>query len=725
MADFGVDVGLIGGKTGTAAELVMELEKVCVPDSDAGLFAQLWVDANSKRQSDEEYDHQLIEEGVLEFLRFALQHEDPKWRLVGIRVAVTFLYMPDVVSWLRNLAFAEIVVMISLPHEGDDYEADELAEIQTEGQALAAEVFNLLADNALFYQSLVCSSVLVFLSTCLTDPALHNNYRVHELVTRCMRKLAQPQNVQILEAESIDYILATYFKGIDLKQPKSDVRDYDVKFQDWTWRLKSVANATHVITAMTKEGYVVPVDLTRILTTCKEIACVPLWMEFIRLLFWKCKSSNNVLADCKEASPDGDAETTVEILSNLWNNQVLVMYHELQQGEFDANIFATFCKHQLGHPIADDDVEQKNTEVYRLVCFLNSLFLLFAPVPELRRSLQKFKVSNLHLAFQLKGDPFYRDFMISTSRHLLHIGRTQEFGDMAVFLGSNVIKMLDEAIQEANWTERLFAALIEALMVMSLERGMQELMTKVDIFPKLMAARDVYHLSKDTELAILRIFSCVAMLPSNFRDADHDNTVHTYPPRADAMAYLKDLAEHFGHYEDILSHTNVLLVALQKREFSDKQKEEMPGLITTLSEWWAGSSSSRYNFEKALIVAGETVAEDDLFNIKAMKETHLYGGDRPTYIIDVCKYSAPFQSCAVLAFLGRLALEPDFKSFFLRKGLIGPLVGSLKTSIWGEAREAISCIANLLWNGTKSQKSSKDEHAVASHCFSLYQPCFH
>ena len=52
---------------------------------------------------------------------------------------------------------------------------------------------------------------------------------MHDLVTRVMKKLAKPENIHVLENNSVDYILSSYFKGVDLEQPDPEVRDYEEK----------------------------------------------------------------------------------------------------------------------------------------------------------------------------------------------------------------------------------------------------------------------------------------------------------------------------------------------------------------------------------------------------------------------------------------------------------------------------------------------------------------
>ena len=67
-----------------------------------------------------------------------------------------------------------------------------------------------------------------------------------------------------------------------------------------------------------------PIETTRILTTLQNIKSVPLAMEFVRLLFWKCKQSTDVLKEVKECSPDGEFETVVSVLANLSFNNLEV-----------------------------------------------------------------------------------------------------------------------------------------------------------------------------------------------------------------------------------------------------------------------------------------------------------------------------------------------------------------------------------------------------------------
>ena len=78
-------------------------------------------------------------------------------------------------------------------------------------------------------------------------------------------------------------------------------------------------------------------------------------------------------------------------------------------------------------------------------------------------------------AFSLHDDPFYREFLIDSCMTLLHSSQTQEFGDLAVFLGMELIKMLEHALEDAangkHWNQKIFSSLMQAIMVMSLERG--------------------------------------------------------------------------------------------------------------------------------------------------------------------------------------------------------------------------------------------------------------
>ena len=202
-----------------------------------------------------------------------------------------------------------------------------------------------------------------------------------------------------------------------------------------------------------------------------------------------------------------------------------------------------------------------------------------------------------------------------------------------------------------------------------------------------MQVRRRYQLPVQSEHAVLRIISAVSMLPSNFHDTIGRTT--SYPARNDINSYLGEITELYKD-EGIQQHANILLVALQKKTYTDKQKENLPALLSTLTEWWSKSSSSRYAFEKALLHVGE--AEEDLGGHRNLKNM---AHGRPSNIVDVNEYCSPFQSCAVLSVLARLALEPEFKPLFLKLRIMDPLVGALRTSVWGEAREAAACIANL------------------------------
>ena len=90
----------------------------------------------------------------------------------------------------------------------------------------------------------------------------------------------------------------------------------------------------------------------------------------------------------------------------------------------------------------------------------------------IQNQINRYNVSNLETAFELTDDHFYREFLIATCRQLLHSNKTQEFGDMSIFLGHELVKMLDVALADGHWSKKMFASLVETLMVMSLERGM-------------------------------------------------------------------------------------------------------------------------------------------------------------------------------------------------------------------------------------------------------------
>lgn len=759
-------------------DIIEELTKA-VETTDLVRYKEIWSQSWSHRQrckeeGDMEFDKDLVAGHVINYVKFAFRHNDSEWRFEGIKVAESFLDNKDMRQEYIKHKFLEALLFIDI--EADTGAEDKLEEVgtprgkdlsgggkdskQTARLKLAANIMCKLADYEEFKtKDLLCSpATLNFLCIVLNQAP-----DAAEVVTRVFVKLCSRQtqdSLQFLVDASVGDILAAFFATIQIRRP---AKPSPSAMEKWRRDVGALGNTAHTLGTMIKYGHQLQVQTPTIIQILAALSAskhgddapdnVRVLAGIARLLYWICRhAGTGMAAKLHEAAspgrPQQDPDEVLQVLVRMWNR--CVNLHMLIQ-ERRGIQWAGFCtddldrSKRLDSELDRQQLDDKTMDAKRLICYTNCLLWLCLPMPGIRWKMREASLRKLHIAFELRstGDEDLLKTTLSTVRYLVDMPLAQKCVELFEFFAVELLSLLDVALQAAGQGDQPAGhggevvvmhrrLLLETISVLSMQRGMQQLLTENGIWDKLKhifadkANRygaqshelDLIDSHQDEvvdqreKLVALYLLAEVAVHPSNrLKWASRMGAMpgpgleirrgplppKEYPPRENEFQkLLQDYIVKDRSDKPCQTVGSLLLYLFQESKFQQGLTEAQE-TIKSLFKWWRDNST--INFEEEYFQE----AEETLTGIRggrslpALLDIAIRRREQRIELASIVTMQMyfPHECVLVLSLFSRLALEPEYKRFFVDH--IDALLGCVCVGIWAEAREAAATLANLMW----------------------------
>mmetsp|Transcript_72521 Transcript_72521/g.216379 ORF Transcript_72521/g.216379 Transcript_72521/m.216379 type:complete len:1045 (-) Transcript_72521:159-3293(-) len=675
-------------------------------------FSKLWSSIQKTREERHpEYDDLLCkEEVVLRSVKYALKRQDPpEWRRKGVEIARTFFHLDKARAMLAQMDFITYLLVTTLPDEQEEEENEdgkgaqdkEKAEKDKTIQLEAAETICELAKHDEFMKSLCCTSVLNFL--CIV---LNQVEEARDIVTEVFVRLSSTEDHDVLAMlieDSVGDVLESFFKTVEFKTLDETERPDDSgDKKQWRRNVSALSNCAHTLGTLVKYRYQVHVHKRRIIEVFRYIVDfegqkknvrphnMRLLAEMSRLFYWICRGSTNVTETLSEASDTLDQ--VLKVLKEVWEI--------CPSGPASQHIVSMDV--ELSEAKLSDPNALKVYHAQMCLCHMNCLLWVLLPESTIRWKLKRLDLSRLHSAFGLRSTDLRR-VVLSTVRYLLDLPPAQECSELIRFFGEQLLVLLDLAQRgtlchaRAAGDQGVITLLLDAVTILAMQRGMQEMMAEYDIWRLLQALLDRPGASgvngaeaRKHELLILLTNAQVAMHPEHRLDwaSRAPDPAFEYPPRAEFKLQLNGLLENEAGI-NFRTVASILLAAFQERSLAE-------GRFTTLLEWWQEHTTALYE-EGRVGGAGGARSEsigplEELLRRAARRREER----RALTCMETLRCCAPHECVLALSLFSRLALEPRFKKL-LFEGALHALLGCVCVGIWPEAREAAATLANLMW----------------------------
>mmetsp|Transcript_65479 Transcript_65479/g.151998 ORF Transcript_65479/g.151998 Transcript_65479/m.151998 type:complete len:1031 (+) Transcript_65479:218-3310(+) len=673
-----------------ANQFATQVAEACDQDNHSK-FRELWETVKRTRDDNHpDYDDGLCRADIMQTLKNALKKQDTEWRRTAIEIARTFFHNQKARDHLLKMDFITYLLVMTLPdeheeEEDDDGRARDKEKTERANQLEAVATIRELAEYEDFTKPLCCTDVLNFLSI-----VLNQIEEAREIVTETFVRLSnneeEQDNLVKLMEDSVGDVLESFFKTVEFKTGD------DGDDERWRRNISALSNGAHTLGTLIKHKHQVRVYKPRILEVLRHIVDsdqkgissdnMRLLAEMSRLLYWICRISNDVMETLHEASENLDE--ALAILKNVWENCAVT--------------------HQV-----PDDVKSHHTQM--CLCHMNCLLWVLLPESQIRWRFKRLDLKRLHVAFDLR-DPELLTVVLSTVRHLVDLPKAQECHDLIKFFGEQLLILLDQVQKEQIRHNRVITLLLNAVSILAMQRGMQEMLAAYDAWQALdrllkrlphLEERDVKKDVKKHQLSVLLTNAQVAMHPSHrlswaARSADQN---FMYPPRKLFEEKLNKMMEKDAD-ENFRTIASLLLTTFREKEF----RHPLAEIETTFKahfDSWQQHTTARYDEER---IAGEsqgaagTVRQSKgLRPLKDLLQCAITRREerRALTSTETLNYCDPYACVFALTLFSRLALEPKFKQLFTNDNALHSLLGCVCVGIWAEAREAAATLANLMW----------------------------
>mmetsp|Transcript_29421 Transcript_29421/g.51577 ORF Transcript_29421/g.51577 Transcript_29421/m.51577 type:complete len:1122 (-) Transcript_29421:32-3397(-) len=712
-------------------------------------YAILWRNAEMQRKTEfPSYDEEIYGNGIMQFVVHAFRSQKMEWRKSGIVQARSFFHMPKARKKLNSLAFIDSVLLITLPDEdGNDDDDQQLSaadvkkkeEEQDDLQLLAAETIREMADYQDFHDSLCTTSVLNFLCIVLNQVP-----RSVDVVTDTFVKMSSDEsNLVILMEGAMGDILETFFRKVHFRKPGGYDEESDIVRQ-WYRDTFALSHTAHTLGTLIKYNHQPQVDLPQIIKVFSyalgmdgidaEAVIIPtietigptipdnvlLLAELSRLFYWISRRSRDVVQMLYAVSPykqdEAGLDYVLRTLVAMWKRCIAThkMMQENERNAGGSKDFLTFCSDDLDRTKVLDahskEIKMKMEHARMRLCYLNCTLWILLPMSKLRWKLRDCGLAELHLAFELREEG-HLQVILGTVRYLVDLPEAQETSDFIRFFGEQLLILVDLALDESgkSLTQKVIRLLLDAISILAMQRNMQTMLANFNIYDKLTRLLGTIEddmEKRKVELAVLRIFSEVAMHPSHRLSwcCKDEGNFDIHPPRA---AFELELKEKMKDSDDNIKTIASLLLSIFQDEKFRRAAADIESIFRSVLDWWQSNTTARFEESKAE-EAGETqgAAIHGTVDVR-MKKNGLQGlleraierkeQSSTLTSMETMPYCAPHECVLALSLFSRLALEPRFKVLYVQHDALEAFLGCVAVGIWAEAREAAACIANLMW----------------------------
>jgi len=724
-----------------ANQFVLELGDAC-KKGDVKEYHRLWYNARAVRERRKpQYDIDLMADKVMEYIKFAFRHKQTVWRQEGIKAACTLLYLPEARKALKDSDFIGSVLLITLPDDDSDEDSskDELAEEkQAEYQILAATTVQQMAAYGEFHYTLCCTAVLNFL--CIV---LYQVPRAVEIVTDTFVELAaNEKNLIVLMEGSVGDILESFFKGVKfVKPPEQDIDEVE----QWARNMRAFSHCANVLGTLIKYGHQCQVDIPTIFRVYAhalglddelEIAVertdmpdnVQLLSMMARLFYWLCRRrAKDFESLLYSAAPQPLGPTTrgldfvLKAMAEMWTRCIkthFVLQSVKASGDSGTSYtreYEAFCVDDLDGTKKlepdSDEVAVKVQNAERRLCYTNCTLWMLLPTPKLRWKLRDRGLSKLYLAFDLRSEKHF-DYILSTVRHVVDVPQSQECHEFVSFFGQQLLCLVDDSLnsRSSSVEHAVLIALLDAISVLAMQRDMQSVLAKWNVFGKFSRVLAVSKGKGDTkamELSVLRTLAEVSAHPGHrlswvaTSTGSATNGSTTHPPREE---FTKQLQGKMGASDDnVKTIASLLLTIFQESKFR-KDPEEIGSTFQSIFDWWQVNTTARFEEERDAHIECSDQSLREPVNTKPTRSLQELlkvawlrkEANCALTSMETMKFCAPHECVLALSLFSRLALEPKFKRLFDHT-TIEALLRCICVGIWAEAREAAATLANLMW----------------------------
>lgn len=744
-------------------DLISGLTQACQKDN-VEQYRELWLSAWPFREQkikakDDEYDQELLDHGLMRYIRHGLQHPtSQEWREAGVVVARTFLKNQHARQHFKLCDLPMCLSMMTMGTEGEDAVGGPLGAVaadakqkQVERNMLAVEIMSELCEYPEFMHLICKSSILNFLCTVVNQVP-----EAIDQVSRVFVQLADhPANLSQLREASVDDIFETILQSTPFEHP-----GLGGDLVRWKSNINALANVSNVLGTMLKWGFECQVSVKHIVRILSSIGAssgedspdrLRLLSQLVRLFYWVCRTTgpSSILSPHEEEGKRGDEKDhglfidhMLKVLSQHWTKclEIQEMVKEAQKGSIkwsSAQRFEQFCTEDLDRSIkitADSEAYKvKETDARTLLCYLNCLLWVCLAQPAVRWRLRHAGFRNLERVFELK-QPEFLTVVLSTARHLVDIPGAQQCIHLMRLFGIELVKLLVEATRgpAGDFPLGQVLLLLDALAMLSLQRGMQELFTEMRIYEQLQEFRKNFvenckdrqdHIKELNVIDKQSLLICaqVSAHPSNRlswvcsdillkakAEAEADPRGNAlakqwgaetqYPPRHEFEPTLELWQKAQESSETLRTVSSLLLTLFQEKKFH-QPADDLTDMLRSVFDWWNVNSTAQYEDLKEAHEQGRDPEHRHVRSLREHVEIAKQRRETGTVLTSgvAMNHCAPQECVLALSMFSRLALEPKFKLFFLKDGVVEALLGCVCSGICAEAREAAAVIANLMW----------------------------
>jgi len=714
-----------------ASELARQVAEAC-SNGTLDKFEQAWNRVEEYRKAFKE-ENKADQDKVMEtelfiwdktkaHIEFSLKRPDPAWRKQGIEIARTFFALEQARKDLVSMDFIQFLLLNTLPDRDDDEEDDDDGKAQNkndkqarqdrenEGQSLAARTMREIAGYPDFVKTLCRTAVLNFLSI-----VLNQIKEEEETVTDTFVKISKDSSHLVLLVEdSVGDILESFFRTVSYEKSEDD----DGKM--WHQNVSALSNCAHTLATLIKNGHQVRIYKPRIIKVFQYIVPtrkegslqkdedeplkIRMLAEMSRLLFWICRQTKDVMETLLEASSSDTSarnlNEVLEALTNVWSKCVGVRegFRNVQTDSLPPE--------KLADPESQEYLMHHSQ---MCLCHINCLLWVLLPESTIRWKFKRLDLKPLHYAFELRNSECLT-VVLGTVRNLVDLPQAQECHDLIKFFGEQLLLLLDMTLRGEVAHGESLNLLLEALSILAMQRGMQEMLADYDCYRAFEALNLKCSLAITQKLSILRINASVAMHPS-FRlswvakssdNGKANDPTFVYPNRDAFTHKLEELMSDREPMSPEDSEGFKTIAAFLLNTFSEekfkKSAEDIETTFKALFEWWQEYTTARFEDEKASAEAQQGSAAmqekplSELLQLALMRQEER----RTLKSMETLAFCRPYECVFALSLFSRLALEPKFKKQIFNTAL-QPLLGCVCVGIWAEAREAAATIANLMW----------------------------